>query len=56
METYVVVESGIYRVNGKSILGMFSLDLSKPVNVYCLSDCKTKLFDKWKVSNSESSN
>jgi len=29
----VTSENNKYRVNGKSVLGLFSLDLSKPVNV-----------------------
>lgn len=29
----IVVSSGNYRVNGKSLLGLYSLDLSKPVMI-----------------------
>lgn len=31
----VTVRSGYYVVDGKSILGLFSLDLSKPISVEC---------------------
>lgn len=34
----VDVVSGRYKVDGKSILGMFSLDLSKPVLVRAIAD------------------
>ena len=34
----VDLESGRYKVDGKSILGIFSLDLSKPVTVEVYSD------------------
>lgn len=41
-----LMESGIFRINGKFILSMLHLDLSKPVNVFVAGkhpvDFKTK--------------
>ena len=31
----ITLSSGRYCVDGKSLLGIFSLDLSKPVELYC---------------------
>lgn len=45
----VDLESGRYKVDGKSILGIFSLDLLKPVKLTFHDDTKAdELFDKIK--------
>lgn len=38
--------SGRYAVNGKSIMGIFSLDLSKPIKVQPQTDNYDKLFEE----------
>ena len=43
----VLLCSGNYRVDGKSILGVFSLDLSKPVNLICEDENDYPRFSKW---------
>ena len=35
---YIEAESGRYKVDAKSIMGMFSLDLSKPIKVRAYTD------------------
>lgn len=41
--------SGRYAVNGKSIMGIFSLDLSKPIKVEPQTDNCSELFEELKV-------
>ena len=47
----VDITSGRYKVNGKSIMGLFSLDLSQPVdvNVHCddveMAECLFREFE-----------
>lgn len=45
----VTLKSGRYVVDGKSILGVFSLDLSKPVELIC-EPTYTDRFEKFKVN------
>ena len=49
----LTLESSIYRVNAKSLLGVFSLDLSKPVNLVVplaeMEDARTT-FEKFAVA------
>lgn len=40
--------SGRYAVNGKSIMGIFSLDLSKPITVQPQTDNYSQLFEELK--------
>ena len=40
------LESGRYVVDAKSIMGIFSLDLSKPINLYIHADGPTDLETK----------
>ena len=40
------LESGRYVVDAKSIMGIFSLDLSKPINVYIHTDEPTDIEEK----------
>ena len=35
---YIEAESGRYKVDAKSIMGLFSLDLSKPIKVRAYTD------------------
>lgn len=55
----IVVIQGRYRVDGKSILGIFSLNLLEPVRVIADSendDTKTSFYnsiEKWKTHNLE---
>ncbi len=45
----VDLESGRYKVDGKSILGIFSLDLSKPIKLtYNSEEGADKLYDQLK--------
>ena len=43
----VEVKSGKYVVDGKSILGIFSLDLSQPVELVCESENEYLKFKKF---------
>ena len=38
--------SGRYTVDAKSIMGIFSLDLSKPIELVAHTDCADELFKK----------
>lgn len=55
----IVVKQGIYIVDGKSILGIFSLNLLEPVRVIADSDNDNLKMDfynnieKWKIHNLE---
>ena len=42
----VDLESGRYKVDGKSILGIFSLDLLSPIKLVAYSTDASELFDK----------
>ena len=42
----ILLRSGKYVVDGKSILGIFSLDLSKPLTVEIFSDDCDELLEK----------
>lgn len=44
----IALRSGKYVVDGKSILGVFSLDLSKPVTVEIMSDDCEELLERLK--------
>ena len=49
----ILISSGCYRVDGKSIMGIFSLDLSKPITVEVNEpDCE-KFFEEIKVFKSK---
>lgn len=49
----ILVSSGYYRVDGKSIMGIFSLDLNKPITVEVNDpDCK-EFFEEIKVFKSK---
>ena len=41
----VDLESGRYKVDGKSLLGIFSLDLSKPIKLQAHTDDPEKLVE-----------
>jgi hypothetical protein len=43
----ILLCSGNYRIDGKSILGIFSLDLSKPVDLVCEDENDYPKFSKW---------
>ena len=47
--------SGRYQVDAKSIMGIFSLDLSKPINLAVneihANDIDLVMFEKWKVND-----
>ena len=43
----VFIVSGKYRVNAKSILGLFSLDLSNPVSLICEDENDYPKFKEW---------
>lgn len=45
----VTVRSGKYVVDGKSILGVFSLDLTQPLVVECYSDNLIESLRKYEV-------
>lgn len=45
----VLLKSGRYIVDGKSILGVFSLDLSKPIELIC-DECDISKFEQFKVT------
>ena len=47
-EGEVDLESGRYKVDGKSLLGIFSLDLRKPVKLTYHSDNADKLMESLK--------
>lgn len=49
IEEKVVVESDVFRVNGKSILGMLSLDLSQPVMVLVAGSCSENFEGKFNM-------
>jgi phosphotransferase system HPr-like phosphotransfer protein len=44
----VDLTSGRYVVDAKSIMGIFSLDLSKPIKVEVHTDAESKFFDEIK--------
>lgn len=46
----VLLNSGKYTVDAKSILGIFSLDLSKPVELICENEDDYRKFSNWFVS------
>lgn len=46
----VLLSSGKYTVDAKSILGIFSLDLSKPVELICENEDDYRKFSNWFVS------
>ena len=43
----VLLTSGKYTVDAKSILGVFSLDLSNPVNLICEDEDDYPKFTEW---------
>ena len=46
----VLLSSGKYIVDGKSILGIFSLDLSNPISVLCADENDYPKFREWQVT------
>lgn len=42
-EAQIMACSGPWRVNSKSLLGLFSLDLSKPINVRIIADSEEEI-------------
>lgn len=44
----VTLSSGKYIINGKSIMGIFSLDLSKPLQIEFSENCPTEFKEKLK--------
>ena len=46
----VLLSSGKYIVDGKSILGIFSLDLSNPISVLCSDENDYPKFREWQVT------
>lgn len=47
--SHSVVRQDSYAVNGASLMGMFSLDLSKPLTVEIDDDRATHYFRKWMI-------
>ena len=46
----VLLSSGKYIVDGKSILGIFSLDLSNPISVLCADENDYPKFREWQLT------
>ena len=46
----VLLNSGRYTINAKSILGIFSLDLSQPVSLICEDENDYPKFKEWFAS------
>lgn len=46
----ILLVSGKYTVDAKSILGVFSLDLSHPVNLICANENDYPKFKEWFIS------
>ena len=47
-DTEIDLTSGRYVVDGKSIMGIFSLDLSKPIRLEAHSEDRAKFFEEIK--------
>ena len=46
----VLLSSGKYVVDARSILGIFSLDLSNPISVLCADENDYPKFKEWQVT------
>lgn len=51
--SHSVVRQDLYAVSGASLMGMFSLDLSKPLTVEIEDDRAAQYFKKWMVNDKE---
>lgn len=51
--SHSVVRQDLYVVNGASLMGMFSLDLSKPLTVEIDDDKAIQYFKKWMVTDDD---